>query len=66
VCYAGWYLKKETLRGKFIAKKQMIYFPITRRLQRLHRTKNVAEQKRWPSDNPRIGGSLAHPCDGEA
>ena len=43
VCHADWYLKKKTLRGKPIAKKQMIYFPITPSLQRLYAMKNVAE-----------------------
>jgi len=44
----------------------MIYFPITPRLQRLYATKHVAEQMRWHSENPRSGGSLAHPCDADA
>ena len=35
VCYAQWYRNK-TLKGKLTAKKQMIYFPLTPRLQRLY------------------------------
>ena len=65
VCHADRYVKK-TLRGKRIAKKQMIYFPIAPRLQRLYATKNVAQEMRWHAENPRVSGSLAHPSDGEA
>ena len=45
VCHADRYVKKR-LSGKLIAKKQMIYFPITPRLQRLYAIKHVAGQMR--------------------
>ena len=65
VCHAQRYRNK-TLKGKLTAKKQMIYFPLTPRLQRLYAMKDVTRETRWHSKNHRVNGTLAHPCDGEA
>jgi len=46
VCDAERYIR-ETERGKKIAKKVLIYFPIGPRLQRLYVTKTVAEHMTW-------------------
>ena len=46
LCHAQWYCNK-TLKGKLIEKKQMIYFPLTLRVQRLYATKNAARKVRW-------------------
>lgn len=63
-CKTDWY--KMNSKDKPVAKKVLIYFPITPRLQRLYATKSTAEQMRWHSENTRVDGSMAHPCHGEA
>ena len=65
VCGAKRYIK-ETGRGKKIAKKVLIYFPIGPRLQRLYVTKNVAEHMTWHHEHPRTEGFMEHPSDAEA
>jgi len=50
VCHAQSYRNK-TLKGKLIVKKEMIYFPLTPRLQRLYAIKNLAREIRWHSKN---------------
>ena len=53
-------------RGRKIAKKLLIYFPIGPRLQRLYVTKNMAQHMTWHSEHPRTEGLMEHPSDGEA
>ena len=43
--------EKKTLRGKGIAKKVLIYFPIGPTLQRLYATKITAQQMGWHYEN---------------
>lgn len=57
---------KKIAKGKRVAKKQLIYFPVTPRLQRLYAVKATATEMRWHVENPREEGIMAHPCDGEA
>ncbi|XP_021757477.1 uncharacterized protein LOC110722515 [Chenopodium quinoa] len=57
---------KRTSKGSLVPIKELIYFPITPRLQRLFATKNVAEERTWHSKNPRVQGTMAHPSDSEA
>ena len=65
ICNDGRYLwmSKE---GKLIPRKQLIYFPIGPRLQRLYATKNIAENMRWHHEHKRSPGVIAHPSDNEA
>ncbi|XP_021756929.1 uncharacterized protein LOC110722015 [Chenopodium quinoa] len=57
---------KRNSKGSLVPIKELIYFPITPRLQRLFATKNVAEEMTWHSKNPRVQGTMAHPSDSEA
>jgi len=52
--------------GRQIPRKQLIYFPIGPRLQRLYATKKTAENMRWHHEHKRPPGVMAHPSDSEA
>ena len=52
--------------GRQIPKKQLIYFSIGPRLQRLYATKKAAESMRWHHEHKCPPGFMAHPYDSEA
>ncbi|XP_021729406.1 uncharacterized protein LOC110696427 [Chenopodium quinoa] len=45
---------KQTSKGSPVPLNALFYFPITPRLQRLFATKNISEEMRWHSKNPRV------------
>ncbi|XP_021737588.1 uncharacterized protein LOC110704118 [Chenopodium quinoa] len=57
---------KRTSKRSLVPIKELIYFPITPRLQQLFATKNFVEEMIWHSKNPRVQGTMAHPSDSEA
>ncbi|XP_021755281.1 uncharacterized protein LOC110720552 [Chenopodium quinoa] len=64
VCGSERYSK--TSKGSLVPLKVLIYFPITPRLQRLFATKNISAEMTWHANNPRVGNTMAHPCDSDA
>ena len=56
----------ETERGKKIAKKVLIYFPISPRLQRLYVTKTMAEHMTWHYEHTRTESLMEHSSDAES
>ena len=65
VCGTERYIMK-TKRGKKIAKKVLIYFPIGPRLQRLYVTKTVAEHMTWHYEHTRTESLMEHSSDAES
>jgi len=64
-CDEGRYLRTSK-QGRQIPRKQLIYFPIGPRLQRLYATKKTTESMRWHHEHKRPLGVMAHPSDSEA
>ena len=65
ICDEERYLRTSKER-RHIPRKQLIYFPIGPRLQRLYATKKTAENMRWHHEHkcpPRV---MTHPSDSEA
>jgi len=59
--------KPRTGRGKtLVAYKNLRYFPITLRLQRLFMSPRTAEHMTWHQSHHVVDGVMVHPSDGEA
>lgn len=60
--------KRVRRRGqvKRVSLKNMWYFPLVPRLQRLYSSIQTAHEMRWHHENQRKPGSLSHPSDAEA
>jgi hypothetical protein len=59
--------KPRTVRGKtLVAYKNLRYFPITPRLQRLFMSPRTVEQMTWHQAHDAVDGVMVHPSDGEA
>jgi len=65
VCNEGRY-SRVSKEGRKIPRKQLIYFPIGPRLQRLYATKSIAPHMRWHHEHSRPAGVMAHPSDSDA
>jgi len=61
-CDEGRYLRTSK-QGRQIPRKQLIYFPIGPRLQRLYATKKTAESMRCHHEHKRPLGVITHPSD---